>query len=51
MVFYCKVCNKDIVIDEKETKGYWNWRCDCGSIASPKGAVMLKGLDTIKKVL
>ena len=40
MVFYCKNCDIDFEVDDKECEGYYNWKCpDCGDI-SPKKDMM-----------
>ena len=37
MIFYCKNCNKEFEVDDKECKGYYNWKCpECKYIANKK---------------
>jgi predicted RNA-binding Zn-ribbon protein involved in translation (DUF1610 family) len=42
IIFFCKKCDKDIEVDEKEAEGYINWKCpDCGDICKKKGSNQL----------
>lgn len=27
MIFYCKNCNKEIKVNDKKAKGFYNWKC------------------------
>jgi hypothetical protein len=45
MTFYCKHCEKDIVVDDKEAEGYYNWKCpECNRIAQKKEMALGVGI-------
>ena len=40
MIFYCKNCDKDIVVMDSLGDGYHNWKCKaCGHIANIKDSI------------
>jgi|GEM_PF-5502256 len=45
MVFYCKNCDKEFEVDDKECKGYYNWKCpDCLHISTKKDMALGLGI-------
>ena len=37
MIFYCKNCDIEFNVDDKECEGYYNWKCPkCNYIANKK---------------
>ena len=45
MEFYCKNCNKEFEVDDKECEGYYNWKCpDCLHIANKKDMALGLGI-------
>lgn len=45
MIFYCKNCNKEFEVDDKECAGYYNWKCPtCMYIANKKDMALGFGI-------
>ncbi len=45
MFFYCKDCNIEFEVDDKECEGYYNWKCpECQHISVKKDMALGLGI-------